>query len=260
MKVLEFFLAILFISIVTLFQLHLFSIGFCILLFMIITVIFFNENKRVFVWMVCAYCFGDFAAMYGEKLVAGLVESEKMKTIINRLLLLLPTLLMCYVMIMFKKNINRFHFLFPQWNRTIFMLLRHKISVSHILIIGLCLTILYFIPLIQSTGYETRQWTPILLYVVLHALLVEFLWRGIILTQFIVLIGEKLAISFSSIAFGLTYMSFGFSIISCMGYGLLGALFSVMTLRSNSLLPSIIWHSIFVLLFILSGHIPILLV
>ncbi|WP_413299332.1 CPBP family intramembrane glutamic endopeptidase [Bacillus sp. 1P10SD] len=95
----------------------------------------------------------------------------------------------------------------------------------------------------------------ILLFSAMNSFLEELLWRGILYKQFIRMSSKRLGILLSSASYGLNTTMFGYSLKISVFYFLLGVLFGFLTVKSKSLLPSIMIHCTITILLILLGWI-----
>ncbi|OAB45192.1 CPBP family intramembrane glutamic endopeptidase [Paenibacillus antarcticus] len=92
-----------------------------------------------------------------------------------------------------------------------------------------------------------------LLFALINSVLEEIVWRGLILSRFVDVLGEKLGLIIVSIGFGMYHYSIGFPWIVCALFSIFGMLLGGITIRSKGLLPVMILHFIMNILFVLSG-------
>ncbi|WNS77382.1 CPBP family intramembrane glutamic endopeptidase [Bacillus sp. DTU_2020_1000418_1_SI_GHA_SEK_038] len=249
----------LFVVIIYLTQHKLFILSFALLLAMIIYMTIAGIHNRVFLWVMAAYTFGYIFLLYGDRLIEEFTLGRSSIIIINRTLLLFPLLFMVYVIRKFKKNCFLYG-LRPNWMASItFPFIWsgfHTVTVRTFLIIAIGINLASFIPFISFAKInfgDPNFFLFIILFSVLNGTLEEILWRGIVLTRLVDLAGEKAAVIFSGLGFGLSHLAFGYSWWLCLLYALGGIFYAGITIRSGSILPAIIWHMVFNILMILSG-------
>ncbi|MEC0091496.1 CPBP family intramembrane glutamic endopeptidase [Paenibacillus macquariensis] len=92
-----------------------------------------------------------------------------------------------------------------------------------------------------------------LLFALINSVLEEILWRGLILSRFVDVLGEKLGLVIVSIGFGMYHYSIGFPWSICALFSIFGMVLGGITIRSKGLLPVMILHFIMNMLFVFSG-------
>lgn len=92
-----------------------------------------------------------------------------------------------------------------------------------------------------------------LLFSIVNGMLEECIWRGILLHYFSNQFGEKWAVILTSIGFGLQHYSLGFSWLICIAFILAGVFYGGIVVKSNSIIPAIIWHVALNILMVCSG-------
>ncbi|WP_170289772.1 CPBP family intramembrane glutamic endopeptidase [Cytobacillus depressus] len=252
----------LFVVIMILTQNKQFYITFTVLLAMIIFMSIASIQTRVFVWAMIAYSLGYLVLLYGDRLIDKLPLNISSLMILNRGLLLIPIFFMAYVIKKFNRNWS--HYVKkPNWQAKIsFPFIWkgfHTVSIKLFLLIAFFINFVVFIPFISISNMNLMDPSFLLFIIffsIVNGILEEILWRGIVLTRFVDLAGEKAAVLFSGIGFGLSHLAFGYSWFVCLGFAIGGIFYAGVTIRSGSLLPAIIWHFFFNILMILSGIIP----
>lgn len=245
-----------------LFLTHMFSFAFIIMLFTIVAAILFTEKQRLFIWTSFCYFVGIFAFIYGDRLL--LLFHPLSKTdilIISRFLLLLPILLMSYVIVKFKKPIIHFT-LRPDWQKQIafpFIWWGFKTTTIRSYFIFL-LAMIILIPFVTGvTLYEMdiERIVKIILFAVVNGIFVEFIWRGILLSQLNELVGEKLAALIASLSCAFFYHFIGLSTFESSLIFLFGIFFGGLTLKSNSIVLPMFLQIIYTITLIIQRYIPI---
>ncbi|GAV13379.1 abortive infection protein [Paenibacillus sp. NAIST15-1] len=81
----------------------------------------------------------------------------------------------------------------------------------------------------------------------------EIIWRGVLLSRFSEQLGDKWAVIVTSAGFGLQHYSLGFPWGVCIAFALGGLYLGGITIKSNSLIPVVVWHTWMNVLMIFSG-------
>lgn len=239
---------------------NMFSFAFIILLLTIVAAVLFSEKQRLFIWTFFCFFVGLFAFIYGDRLLL-LFFSNENALIISRLVLLFPIIIMSYVIYKFKKPIIKFTIL-PNWKREIkfpFVWWGFKKTTISIYFIFLIILII-LIPLFSEFTFSQMNLERIVkisLFSILNGILVEFIWRGILLTQINELIGEKLAAVVTSLSCAFFYHFIGLPLFETGLIFLLGIFFGGLTLKSNSMILPIILHIIYTFTLIFQGYFPL---
>ncbi|MDQ1912251.1 CPBP family intramembrane metalloprotease [Paenibacillus sp. GD4] len=149
----------------------------------------------------------------------------------------------------------------PVWNASVRVPLIwagfHDSTVKLFLMIAIATNIVVFAPFLIRNGWTSIQevWLFALLFAVVNAVLEETVWRGALLSRLAGQVGERWAVMITSLGFGLQHYSLGFSWVVCLAFALGGLFFGGVTVRSKSILPSILWHVVINLLMVFSGMI-----
>lgn len=235
-----------------------YSLFFIILLGLLILVTFLKENNRLFVWLIVAFFLGNLLIGYADHFIGAYPLSPFALVLISQLLWTIPILLITYVTKKFNKPTG-YSYISLIRNSPIQITSHFTISFFQLFYFMLTLLVLSVIlVLVMKAG----EWTIlkislILLFSGLNSFLEELLWRGILCTQFIRMSSKRMGILLSSAAYGLYTTMFGYSIKISLFYFLLGVVFGFVTVKSKSLLPSFIIHSIITILLLLLGWVVI---
>lgn len=253
----------LFIMTLIFFQLNRLTIAFSILFGLLLLVMFLQEKQRIFVWITIAYFIGELMYLYGNRLLNELSYHVNILLMLDKLLLFFPIMIIFYVCRKFKQNVTLF-FRPIDWNKLIsFSLVFGKSftqSLSRFFYIAVSITLIIFLPfiLLESPDFHIKWLFWIFLYAAITSIMEEILWRGLIMTAMRNLTNEIFSVIFSSIAYGFSYIMFGYSLSICLLIALFGCYWSFITFRSGSIIPAILWHFIFQILMVLSGAFPFL--
>ncbi|WP_394583879.1 CPBP family intramembrane glutamic endopeptidase [Cytobacillus firmus] len=243
---------------VLLFQVKLFAFAFILSFGLIIFLLFLSKQERVFSWTIAGYLTGSLLFLYGDKLLDALPLPYYILLILNRLLLVIPILILVYISIKFNKTAIPF-LQKPDWNSLIFFPFLwsgfHSIKIKHFLMIAIVINFAAFAYSIFSADSSfSRDFLIFLIgFSIVNGLMEELLWRGIILSRMAELSGEKAAVLFSGLAFGFSHMMLGYSFILCLLFAVGGIFYAAITVKSQSIFPAFIWHMAMNVFMILSG-------
>lgn len=241
-----------------LFQFQVFNLTFIIVLALLLCVAFMSEQNRLFIWTIIGFVIGQFVFMYGDRLLIELHLSYPDIFILNRLLLLFPIGFISYVVFKFHKTVISFS-LKPFWNLTFIRIGNWKLSIKNFFITIMIIHLIFIIPLFVSTfPINPVLFGKIIIFSIINGVLVEVLWRGILLTRMMNLVGEKFAVLCTSLSCSLAYLFFGFSYTLCLIFFIVGIILGAMTIRSKSLSPAIVWNTVFTILLVFADKIPLL--
>lgn len=147
----------------------------------------------------------------------------------------------------------------PHWNELIYFPFIwsgfHRTSVKFFLFIALTVNIVSFAPFAIRNGWSVIQeiWLLAIIFSITNAVLEEVIWRGALLSRFSEQLGEKWAVVVTSLGFGLQHYSLGFPWLVCIAFSIGGMFYGGITIKSKSIIPSIIWHITLNILMVLSG-------
>lgn len=223
-----FILSCLFIVVFLLFQFKIYIATYIFILMLLITLSFFQEKNRIFIWSIIAFFFAQFLLLYGDRWLESINIPVYLLPTLKSCLLLLHCGFILYITKMFSFETKRF-FRWPTF-------FNRKNSI----IIGGMLVFIHLFPLVL--GFPIKAIAPIAIFAIIYSVISETLWRGLLFTLFISNVGEMFAVFFTSLLFGLHYFAYGFSILGCLGFGLLGVLFAKVTIRFTSIIPAIFLH------------------
>jgi len=147
----------------------------------------------------------------------------------------------------------------PNWNGIIIFPLVgagfHHVKIKVFLSIAILINITVMMPFMIMNGWNAIMevlWFAII-FSFTNAILEELVWRGVLLSRFTEQLGEKWAVIITSLGFGLQHYSLGFPWPICIGFAFGGFFYAVVTIKSNSILPAIIWHIVLNFLMVFSG-------
>ncbi|WP_350019571.1 CPBP family intramembrane glutamic endopeptidase [Priestia flexa] len=185
-------------------------------------------------------------------------QSEELRIFFNRIalvLILLPLFIFSFV----SKSPFITYWKKPQWNERIYFPFIwsgfHGTSVKFFLFIAIAVNIVSFSPFVmQNDWYFVKEiWLFTIIFSITNAVLEEVVWRGTLLSRFSAQLGEKWAVVITSLGFGLQHYSLGIPWLICIAFSIGGLFYGGITIRSRSIIPSIIWHIALNILMVLSG-------
>lgn len=252
---------VIFLSVLLLFQLKLFTFAFLIAFALILYLVCTSQQDRVFAWCIPAYLIGSLLLMYGDRLMDEVPIQPFILTILNRFLLIIPILLLFYVSKKFNITANQY-WQKPDWNARIYFpfIWRgfHSLSAKQFLLAALLLNFLFMSPNIFSVKipFQINFFVFLIGFSLVNGIFEELLWRGILLSRMTDLAGERASVIFSGISFGFSHLMLGYSFAACLLFALGGIFYGALTVKTGSILPAVIWHFALNTLMILSGIIP----
>jgi uncharacterized protein len=198
-----------------------------------------SDKLRTTVWSLTIFQFCYFILLYGFRLVESLPISLSLTVILGECLQLIPIMAIIYIQKMFKQNI-KISFTWPYYGSKKFYF-----GIGGLLMItaGSLSTVF--------TSYQ-HLWL-VLFYCILHAVLFEILWRGLLLEAFVRILSPIWATMVISFSFAIYCYSYGYPFNMVLSMGIISLVLSYLKIKTNSILPSILLHFIVILLFYLSG-------
>jgi uncharacterized protein len=214
-----------------------------------------DQSGRFFVVTNVLFGIGFYTYLYVNTHLFQEVQLRELNILFDRLslVLILIPLLMFYrtPFIRYLKkpkwdNIIQFPFI---WSGS------HHVKIISFLLIALTINVLAMLPFILFNGWSFIQEVFVIavIFSFTNAILEEFIWRGALLSRFSEQLGEKWAIVITSLGFGLQHYSLGFPWLICIAFSFGGFFYGVITIKSESIIPSIIWHIILNFLMVFSG-------
>ncbi|WP_186328603.1 CPBP family intramembrane glutamic endopeptidase [Bacillus sp. X1(2014)] len=227
---------------------------FVLLIGLFLIIVFLKEENRLFGWMIISFFLGNLLLGYMDNFIEGFHFSPFSLIMLSQLLLLIPILMISYVVKQFKQEITSF-FHRPIFTREIQLPFKIDFSFKRfVLIFGLLAVVSIGITfLFQVEKMHWRSFSLILLFASMNALLEEVLWRGILLPKLICITNQLIGIIVTSIAYGINTTMFGFSPIICMIYIFLGFVLGCLTVKTRSVFPAMITHTLVTTLFLING-------
>ncbi|MDM5156555.1 CPBP family intramembrane metalloprotease [Bacillus sp. DX1.1] len=215
-----------------------------------------KKTYHQFVWITLLFGTGFSLYLFAMSYVS--FSSRELTTIVKRLCLLL-VFIPIFIDGLLRKYPYSLYWNRPHWNNTLSMPFiwsgPHRVKIPVFLIIAISINIITFIPFLFQKGLPYMQHILLfaLLFSIVNGMLEECIWRGILLHYFSNQFGEKWAVILTSIGFGLQHYSLGFSWLICIAFILAGVFYGGIVVKSNSIIPAIIWHVALNILMVCSG-------
>jgi uncharacterized protein len=228
-----------------------------ILMFVCILYIFY-QKYRYLTANVLFFLIGYSLYKYTGTVIAEYIESKEWKVLLNRISLLFVIASLYFISFLFKKSCLFFNNK-PDWDEKIYFPFIwkgfHSIKVSYFLFIAILINIIVFLPFLiyKDTRYLGNIALFTLSFSIANGILEELIWRGLLLQRFRESTSDGYALLITSLAFGLNHISIGMPWFPSLLFSMGGIFFAGVVLRSNSIYPSILWHSIINVGMVLSG-------
>lgn len=225
-------------------------------LWVITLLLFKKKNYQQFAWSTLLFGIGFSFYLFTMKQVS--FPSREITIIAKRLCLLL-IFIPFFIDALVRTQRISLNFHRTKWNNTLYMPFiwrgPHQVKIYIFLIIAISINIMTFIPfLLQKEFSYIQHILPFaLLFSIINGILEECIWRGILLYHFTNQLGEKWAVLLTSIGFGLQHYSLEFPWSICITFILAGVFYGGIVVKSNSIVPAIIWHVTLNVLMVCSG-------
>ncbi|WP_175639312.1 CPBP family intramembrane glutamic endopeptidase [Metabacillus schmidteae] len=181
--------------------------------------------------------------------------SNEFKIIVNRLFLVVILLGIFFHLRLFKKKVSWYNAK-PDWKNPI-NLPFHKVNTFWFWMIGIVVNgIVYLFFIVQKdVEYIVLLFWFCLFFSLINAVFEEVIWRGVMLSALNEFTSTGYAIFVTSVGFGLLHLAIGFSIPLSLLISVAGVIYAVITLKTNSVYPSIVFHIIINIGMVYSGFI-----
>jgi membrane protease YdiL (CAAX protease family) len=222
------------------FHFRLYQFVFVIMIIQLISILFLSSEKsRMLVWSLNAFVFSYLMILYGYRFIENFNLPVKVILLLGECLQLIPIIALYYVLKMFKQSVQLG---FTRSSRV------YKLNIY---LIAFMAVILIFLGLFPSVN-TNFLWAFI--YCLVHAILFESLWRGILIDLFRQFLSTKWTVLILGVAFGIYLLSFGYNLFPAILIAFFSLGFSLIKLKTNDILLSILLHTLIVFLLFLSGQ------
>lgn len=220
-----------------------------------ILLLFVNKEKRFVISLLLSFLIGFVVYMVLNNFVGSMNITKEIKVILNRLFLVFIIIGIIFNHIFFHKKVS-WHNEKPDWNNPI-VLPFHKINTFWFWMIGIVVNVVIYAFFIFQKDIEHIQMLLMfcLFFSLINAIFEEVIWRGILLSSLKKHISTGYAVIVTSVGFGLLHLSIGFSISLSLLISLAGLIYAIITLKTNSIYPSIVFHIVINIGMVYSGFI-----
>ena len=243
-----FFLGITFISYHQVFFSAIIFIG---LIFLLIT----NKEKRIITSLLLSFLISFVIFIVSNDFIGTMTISKEFKIILNRLFLVIILLGIVFNLLLFKKKVSWYNAK-PDWKNPI-ILPFHRVNTFRFWMIGIVINgIVYLFFIVQKDVeyIESLFWFCIF-FSLINAVFEEVIWRGVMLSALNEYTSTGYAIFVTSVGFGLLHLAIGFSLSLSLLISVAGVIYALITLKTNSIYPSIVFHIIINIGMVYSGFI-----
>lgn len=220
--------------------------GFAILLFV-------NNKNRFLILLLLSFLIGFAVFMIANGFVEMMAVPQELKIILNRLFLGFILISIVFNHLLFKKKLVWYNRK-PDWTNPI-RLPFHQVNVFWFWLIGIAVNGIVYSFFIARQDPESIQSLLVfcLVFSLINAVFEEVIWRGIMLSALEECVSTSYAVAVTSIGFGLLHLAIGFPILLSLLIALAGVIYAVITLKTNSIYPSIVFHFVINIGMVYSG-------
>lgn len=220
-----------------------------------VLIVAFNKANRFLSSLFLSFLLGFLYFTLCNVWVNNLALSKEMTILLKRLMLFWMIVLPACQQRLFKKSVNWYSHK-PNWNEPI-IIGRHKIHTRLFLLIGVlsnCIVYFFFIAQQDRSLFFSLLWFCIA-FSLINAVFEEVIWRGVMLSALQHAASLLYAIVLTSVGFGLLHLSIGFPLFLSLLISGAGIIYAVLTIKTNSLYPAIVFHLVINIGMVYSGFI-----
>jgi uncharacterized protein len=223
-------------------------IGFVILLLV-------KKEKRFVTSLLLSFLIGFVLFSLSNEFIGTMSISKELKIIFNRLSLVFIIIGIVFNHFFFKKKVSWYNQK-ADWKNPI-VLPFHKVDIFWFWLIGIVVNIVIYSFFIIQRDIEFTQSLVLfgLFFSLINAVFEEVIWRGMLLSRLKEHTSTWYAIAVTSIGFGLLHLSIGFSLPLSLLISLAGVIYALITLKTNSIYPGIVFHFVINIGMVFSGFI-----
>ncbi len=221
----------------------------------LVILLFFNKEKRFITSLLLSFLIGFMIFMVSNNFIGTMTISKEIKIILNRLFLVFIIIGIVFNYLFFNKKISWYNEK-PDWKNPI-VLPFHKVNTFWFWMIGIVVNGMVYLFFIVQKDVEYIQslFLFCLFFSLINAVFEEIIWRGIMLSALKEFTSTGYAIFVTSVGFGLLHLAIGFSISISLLISLAGVIYALITLKTNSIYPSIAFHIVINIGMVYSGFI-----
>ena len=214
-----------------------------------------NKEKRFITSLLLSFLIGFLIFMVSNHLIETTNISKEIKIILNRLFLIFIILGLVINHRIFKKKVSWYNEK-PDWNNPI-VLPFHTVHMFWFWMIGIIVNgMVYLFFIVQKDVGDIQSLLLFCLFFsLINAVIEEVIWRGIMLSALKKFTSTRYAMIVTSVGFGLLHLAIGFSITFSLLISIAGVIYAVLTLKTNSIYPSILFHLVINIGMVISGFI-----
>ncbi|WP_404467288.1 lysostaphin resistance A-like protein [Planococcus rifietoensis] len=224
-----------------------------VVLLVFVVLLDFNKENRFIISLLLSFLIGFAVFMISNSFVETWAISKELKIILNRFFLIFIIIGIAWNHALFKKKLFWYNRK-PDWKNPI-RLPFHQVNVLWFWLIGIAVNgIIYLIFIVQQDlGSIQSLLVFCLVFSLINAVFEEVIWRGIMLSALEECVTTGYAVAVTSIGFGLLHLAIGFPILLSLLIALAGVIYAVITLKTNSIYPSIVFHFVINIGMVYSG-------
>lgn len=131
---------------------------------------------------------------------------------------------------------------------------RFLVIFAFVMVVGSCFFIYSFTSDLNSSQLRLLLYYG-LIFSLVNSILEEWVWRGVILNQYVKWSGNVYGLIVTSVLFGMSHYDLGFSVWVCIAFSVGGFFMGGTAIRSKGIVASILMHIYMNLIFVLTGMI-----
>lgn len=215
--------------------------------------LFVNNKNRFLISLLLSFLIGFAVFMIANGFVETMSVPQELKIILNRLFLGFILIGIVFNHLLFKKKLVWYNRK-PDWTNPI-RLPFHQVNVFWFWLIGIAVNGIVYSFFIARQDLESIQSLLVfcLVFSLINAVFEEVIWRGIMLSALEECVSTGYAVAVTSIGFGLLHLAIGFPILLSLLIALAGVIYAVITLKTKSIYPSIVFHFVINIGMVYSG-------
>ena len=212
-----------------------------------------NKERRFIISILLSILAGYVLFVVSNNFVGTMDISKEIKIILNRFFLIFIIIGIVLNHVFFNKKVYWYNEK-PDWTNPI-VLPFHKMNTFWSWMIGIVINVMIYAYFIVQKDLEYIQTLLLfcLFFSLINAVFEEVIWRGLLLS----VIKEHTSLSFAviitSVGFGLFHLSIGFSIYLSLLISVAGFIYALITLKTKSIYPSIVFHIVINIGMVYSG-------
>ncbi|MGE7604429.1 CPBP family intramembrane glutamic endopeptidase [Peribacillus sp. NPDC097675] len=214
-----------------------------------------NKEKRFLTSLLLSFLIGFLIFMVSNHITEMADISKETKIILNRLFLIFIIIGLVFNHRIFKKKVSWYNEK-PDWNNPIIFPF-HTLNILWFWLIGIFINVMVYSFLIVRKDVEDIQSLLLfcLFFSLINAVFEEVIWRGIMLSALKEITSTGYAMIVTSIGFGLLHLAIGLSMSFSLLISVAGVIYAVITLKTNSMYPSMLFHLVINFGMVYSGFI-----